>query len=55
VDAKEMLPSEIETEGLLRNVVATVSSALGPSAMFALPLSGAILLPVIVPLPAAAL
>jgi len=50
-----MLAAEIETETRLRNVVTTVATALGPGAVLALPLLGAILLPGGMPLPAAAL
>jgi hypothetical protein len=46
-----MLPAEVKTEGLLRNVVTAIASALRPGAMLVLPLPGAILLPAIVPLP----
>src|ERR1035438_6464119 len=54
-DAEPMLVPEIETESGVRNVVATVTAALVPRAMLALPLRGAFLLPGIVPLPSAAL
>jgi hypothetical protein len=53
--AEKMLVAEMKTEACLRNVVTAIAAALGPSAMLALPLLGAILLPGVMPLPAAAL
>ena len=52
-DAEEVLAAEIETEGLLRNIVTAIASALRPRAMLVLPLPGSILLPGFVPLPTA--
>ncbi|HME06117.1 MAG TPA: hypothetical protein VKG25_03670 [Bryobacteraceae bacterium] len=48
-----MLATEINTEGLLRNVVAAIPPTLRPGAMVGGPVLGAILLPGVVPLPAA--
>ena len=54
-NAEGVLGSEIEAEGVLRNVVTAVASALRPGAMVGGPPLGAILLPGIMPLPAAPL
>ena len=40
-----MLAAEIETKGLLRNVVTAIASALRPGAVVVGPVLGAILLP----------
>ena len=55
VQTEEVLVAEIETEAVLRHVVAAIASALRPGSMVGLPAPGAILLPAIVPLPAALL
>jgi hypothetical protein len=54
-EAEQVLAAEIEAEAVLRDVVTAVASALRPRAMVGGPPLGAILLPGIVPLPAAAL
>jgi hypothetical protein len=54
-EAEEVLASEIEIEAGLRNVITAVASTLRPGAMIGGPVLGPILLPGIVPLPAAAL
>ncbi len=50
---EEVLAAEVEAEAVLRNVVSAVTATLGPRAMVGGPVSSAILLPVIVSLPAA--
>ena len=50
-----MLAAEVETIGLLRNVETAVTATLSPTAVIDGPLLGAVLLPVIVSLPATAL
>ncbi len=50
-----MVHSEIETEAILRNIVATIAAALRPSAVIGLPMRGARLLPSGLPLPSAML
>lgn len=47
-----MLPSEVSLESAGRDVVAAVAAALAPGSVLALPLVGAVLLPVLVSLPA---
>jgi len=54
-EVEVVLPAEIETEASLRNIVAAIPAALRPSSMVGGPVLGAILLPGIAPLPAAAL
>jgi len=50
-----MPAAEIQNEAVLRDKVTAVASSLSPRAMIAFPVLGAILLPVIVALPGAAL
>ena len=50
-----VLPSEIQTEAVLRNVVTAIASALCPGAMIGFPAMSAILLESAVPLPSALL
>ena len=50
---EDMLPAEIQIETVARDVVTAVTSPLRPGPMIGCPVLGAILLPVVVTLPAA--